>query len=634
MIEKGRWLQGILFLAAFVAGSHSAIAQLIQKPIAFPTNSKYSASGRTLDADDTIQLPFWDDFSNYTGQPSNEWWVSSKDVWVNATLGLHPPTLGVATFDGLNSNGIPHNPTSNFVGPADSLTSRAIDLSVIPANLRSTVYLSFFWQIKGLGEIPNTEDSLRLQFLSRDSVWVTKWILKGGEENLKEDFTQQFVPILQPEFYHEGFRFRFQSFNKQTGPFDHWHIDYIYLNQNRSPSNNTYFDRALSAAPLSPLKGIYALPSGQFQSAADRLSGTSSFEFFNLDALLQPVEYSIQIVEASTGQIVSSVDENQVVDPIPQGLERRTITSSPVDTEAIKAFLQDKDSVVLNMDLFLKTGDKYLISRVDPLTADTTYFENINYRNNDTTSISLAFSDFTAWDDGTAEYAAGINQSRGQLAYKVAALAQDTLTAIDIHFPRIAPFADGQPLDIIAWKTLTNINPTLLALQRVSVEFKEELDQFVRYKFEIPVVVSDTFYIGYRQYTDNFVGIGLDKNNNTGDRIYFNVGNGWVQNERTEGSLMIRPVFENVPFRSVTGLDEKPIEELTIYPNPSQGIVHFSEKPDAVFIADVSGRSFPVQLSDTQRPWSIDLTHLPKGLYFVQYIFQNRKSTFKLILTN
>ena len=49
--------------------------------------------------------------------------------------------------------------------------------------MRSTVYLSFFWQIKGLGEIPNTEDSLRLQFLSRDSVWVTKWVLKGSDSN-------------------------------------------------------------------------------------------------------------------------------------------------------------------------------------------------------------------------------------------------------------------------------------------------------------------------------------------------------------------------------------------------------------------------------------------------------------------
>ena len=227
-------------LTALVGAGFGSMAQLIERPlssIAPPANT----SARTLAEGDTIQLPFWDDFSRYSGQPSSEWWANGKDVWVNATLGLNPPTLGVASFDGLNGDGIPHNPTSNFVGPADSLTSKAIDLSTIPANLRSTVFLSFFWQIKGLGEIPNVEDSLRLQYLSRDSLWVTKWVLYGGEDNLREGFTQQFLPILQPEFYHQGFRFRFQSFNKQTGPFDHWHIDYVYLNQNRSAANNTYF---------------------------------------------------------------------------------------------------------------------------------------------------------------------------------------------------------------------------------------------------------------------------------------------------------------------------------------------------------------------------------------------------------
>jgi len=623
------------FLTLLAAGMNNTFAQLIERPISFPSNSRYAASGRTLEANDTIQLPFWDDFSSYSGQPSSEWWVNSKDVWVNATLGLHPPTLGVASFDGLNSDGVPHNPTSNFVGPADSLTSKAIDLSAIPANLRSTVYLSFFWQIKGRGEIPNEEDSLRLQFLSRDSTWVTKWVLKGGEANLKETFTQQFIPVLQPEFYHEGFRFRFESFNKQTGPFDHWHIDYVYLNQNRSTTNNTYFDRALSAAPLSPLSGFYAAPPDQFRNAADLVAGTTSFEFFNLDALLQPVEYNIRLTDTNTKQLVTILDQNQVVDPIPQGLERRTITSSPIDADAIKTFLRDKDSVVLAMEVFLKTGDKYLISRVDPLTADTTYFENINYRNNDTTSIRLAFSDYAAWDDGTAEYSAGINQSRGQLAYKVVALAQDTLTGIDIHFPRIAPFADGQPLDVIVWKTLTNINPTLLALQRVSVEFKEGLDEFVRYEFEQPVVVNDTFFIGYRQYTDNFVGIGLDKNNNTGDRIYYNVGNGWVQNDRTDGALMIRPVFAKVPFRSVTGAGEEvAASPPVVYPNPSTGIVYFSEKPEAIHVTDLSGKSIAIEPAETHAPYSIDLTGLPKGLYFVHYIFQNRKMTFKLLLTN
>ncbi len=636
MAKKGRCVRSGFWLVAFILTSFSSLAQLIERPLSFPTSKKSEETGRTLEVGDTIQLPFWDDFSSYSGQPSSEWWVNSKDVWVNATLGLNPPTLGVATFDGINSEGIPHNPTSNFVGPADSLTSKAIDLSGIPANLRSTVYLSFFWQIKGRGEIPNVEDSLRLQFLSRDSLWVTKWVIKGGEDNLREDFTQQFIGITQPEFYHEGFRFRFQSFNKQTGPFDHWHLDYIFLNQNRSTSNNTYFDRSLSAAPLSPLNGIYALPPDQFKRSQALLAGTSSFEFFNLDALLQPVEYNIRLVDPATGQLVTALDENQVVDPIPQGLERRTLTSSSIDTDAIATYLDDKDSVVLNLNVFLKTGDKFLISRVDPLTADTTYFENINFRNNDSTSIKLTFTDYSAWDDGTAEYAAGINQSRGQLAYKVAGLAQDTLTAIDIHFPRIAPFAEGQPLDVIVWKTLTNINPELLAIQRVSIQFQDQIDKFVRYKFENPVIVNDTFYIGYRQYTDNFVGIGLDKNNDNSDRVYFNVGNGWVQNDRANGSPMIRPVFEKVPFRSVTGMAEQELSEsISIYPNPSQGTISFSSTPEAVAITDLSGRSFPFNMPDPgASPYTLNLTHLPKGLYFVQYVFKNRKKTFKLILTN
>lgn len=620
-------------LTVLVGAGFGSMAQLIERPlssIAPLTNT----SARTLAEGDTIQLPFWDDFSRYSGQPSSEWWANGKDVWVNATLGLNPPTLGVASFDGLNGDGIPHSPTSNFVGPADSLTSKAIDLSAIPANLRSTVFLSFFWQVKGLGEIPNEEDSLRLQYLSRDSLWVTKWVLSGGEDKLSEDFTQQFLPILQPEFYHEGFRFRFQSFNKQTGPFDHWHIDYVYLNQNRSTANNTYFDRALSAAPLSPLNGYYALPPDQFVPAAEQLAGSTSFEFFNLDALLQPVEYNIRLRDTRTGAIVSTLNENQVIDPIPQGLERRTLTSSPIDTQAIAALLASDDSVVLDMEVFLKTGDNFLISRVDPLTADTTFFENIDFRNNDTTSIRLTFHDYTAWDDGTAEYAAGINQSRGQLAYQVVAPAQDTLTALDFHFPRIAPFAENQPIDMIVWKTLTNINPTLLALQRVSVQYQQSINTFVRYKFETPVVVRDTFYIGYRQYTDNFVGIGLDKNNNTGDRVFYNVGNGWVQNDRTDGSLMIRPVFEKVPFRQVTGLDDRQFEKPVLYPNPSTGIVYVPVRPESVVIADLSGKTYHFEVQGQAAPFTLDLTHLPKGLYFAHYIYQNRKMTFKLLLTN
>ena len=614
---------------------HNTFAQLIERPIGFPfPGNAAQTNARTMAAGDTIALPFWDDFSTNLGRPNPEWWAQGEDVFVNRTLGLQPPTLGVATFDGLTRLGAPHNSTSNFVGPADSLTSKAIDLSLIPANIRSTIFLSFFWQIKGLGEIPNQEDSLRLQFYNRDRQWVTQWVLLGGEEQLNNTFEQAFIAITEPEYYHAGFRFRFQSFNKQTGPFDHWHIDYVYLNQNRSTNDNTYYDRALTTPPGSPLSGLYAVPADQFRSAAAVLSGRGSFEFYNLDALLQPVEYNLQVSDPVSGSLITWIDQDQVVDPIPQGKERRTLTSSNVDALAVASALGERDSVVLDLRLFLKSGDTLLIKQISPL-GDTTYHEGIDFRNNDTTSIRLTFHDYLAYDDGTAEYAAGINQSRGQLAYKVAALAPDTLTAIDMFFPRIAPFAEGQPLDVLVWKTLSNINPALLVSQRVSIQYTDSLDKFVRYEFEAPVIVKDTFFIGYRQYTDNFVGIGLDKNNNTGDRVYYNTGNGWVQNDRTDGSLMIRPVFGKANAVPITGIEEETTPAPVLYPNPSTGLIYFPVKPENLQVSDLSGKIvFTGTAQQSSAPFEADLSHLPKGLYFVHYIYRNQRHTFKLLLTD
>lgn len=631
-----KWLCSVVMAGAILFATHGAFAQLIERPIPFPTGgSPASASARVLAEGDTISLPFWDDFSTTLERPSGKWWAYGEDVYVNQTLGLHPPSLGVATFDGLTRLGVPHNGTSNFVGPADSLVSRAIDLSAIPANIRSTVFLSFYWQIKGLGELPNEEDSLRLQFFDREGNWVTQWVLNGGEANLSDEFQTAFIPVTQPEYYHAGFRFRFQGFNKQTGPFDHWHIDYVYMNLNRSTGDNAFFDRALTTPPLTPLMGLYAVPSDQLREAADALSGSATFEFYNLDVLLQPVEYNLRVSDPSTGGIITWIDQDRVVDPIPQGKERRTISSSSIDAAALAAALEGRDSAVLELEVFLKSGDKFLINRVDPLTADTTYFENIDFRNNDTTSVSLTIHNYTAYDDGSAEYAAGINQSRGQLAYKVAAIAGDTLTGIDIYFPRIAPFAEGQPIDVLVWKTLTNVNPTLLVSQRFSIKYSDSLNRFTRYRFETPVVVKDTFYIGYRQYTDNFVGIGLDKNTNSGDRIFYNVGNGWVQNDRTEGSPMLRPVFEKTDAMPITGVDRQPASQLLPYPNPSTGIIRFHHAPEELQVSDLSGKVVYRQNGKpTGHPFEADLSHLPKGLYFVQYVYGRQRFTFKLMLTD
>ena len=53
----------------------------------------------------TLSLPFIDDFSYDSHQVDNDLWMESS-VFVNRTYPINPPTIGVATFDGLDANGI------------------------------------------------------------------------------------------------------------------------------------------------------------------------------------------------------------------------------------------------------------------------------------------------------------------------------------------------------------------------------------------------------------------------------------------------------------------------------------------------------------------------------------------------
>ena len=58
-----------------------------------------------------------------------------------------------------------------------------------------------------------------------------------------------------------------------------------------------------------------------------------------------------------------------------------------------------------------------------------------------------------------------------------------------------------------------------------------------------PVIVKDSFYVGFRQFENSFLPVGLDKNSDTSDKIFYKIDNNWFQNDVIKGSLMIRPVF-------------------------------------------------------------------------------------------
>jgi hypothetical protein len=89
---------------------------------------------------DTLELPFIDDFSKEARSPEESKWLDHS-VYINQQMAVKPPSIGVATFDGLNNFGLPYS-TINETGAADTLTSHYINLSY-PAS--DSIYLSFYY---------------------------------------------------------------------------------------------------------------------------------------------------------------------------------------------------------------------------------------------------------------------------------------------------------------------------------------------------------------------------------------------------------------------------------------------------------------------------------------------------------
>jgi len=105
-----------------------------------------------------IELPFADDFSATDVYPDSNLW-EDQYVFVNKVMAVNPPTIGVATFDGLDDEGNPYQGFSVDNAPCDTLTSKEINLSSFTTN--NNVYFSFFYQAGGYADFPNPNDTLQ-----------------------------------------------------------------------------------------------------------------------------------------------------------------------------------------------------------------------------------------------------------------------------------------------------------------------------------------------------------------------------------------------------------------------------------------------------------------------------------------
>lgn len=332
--------------------SNFSSAQITFKSIeeADKTHVRVASTGR----DSTqLELPFWDDFSRSSFFPdTTHWFVETGTSTISASLGIDPPTINVAVFDGWNTQGSPYGSLDLEEGFGDSLVSKFIDLTKVNPALRETVYISFFWQKEGRGEIPDDPDFIRLQLMDSDKNWITIWEKAGQDVSGEIDFKQEIIQLSDPSFFHDYFQFRFQSRGRLSGGFDTWNIDYVYLNYNRFPGDLAIEDRALTSQPLSWLTQFSAMPYDHFIINLEQNLQPTKVGVYNLDDQVQPIEY-YALIQDST-KIFDEMNQGTPLNLAPGA--KAEITSEPIDPNVFDRNA-DSISLILETKFFINSGD-------------------------------------------------------------------------------------------------------------------------------------------------------------------------------------------------------------------------------------------------------------------------------------
>ena len=540
-------------------------------------SSKVSAEGSAPSSRkaNSGTLPFWDDFS--IGIQASKW--IPKGASYTETIGNKAPSIGMVLFDGVDESGKSYSLQEKDQGEGDYLSSIPLDLSGIPAAQQATVYLSFYWQAGGKGEVPDSNDRLTLQILTPSGTWLSIWEKRGGTTVDRNRFSQETLAI-RPEWQHANFQFRFFSNGRQSGPFDSWLLDYIYLNSRRSSTDLSYPDRALTQRTTVRLGDFGAYPWELLQKNQKGKWSTAKSEFQNLENRFKAMEYSVTLRDSS-GVMLLPINSTTPFNPVPNALERRTIVSRSFTEIPLPA----KPTEVI-FEMALITGDG-LLSEING--SDTIRYSQVDFRSNDRVSSRFAIRDYFAYDQGKADYAAGINQRSGQIAVEYTTPEPVFLKGISIDFSNARQV--NQVLDLVVWSAL---DKKPLYSKEVVIPAKVPGQEIHYFPLEEAVAVSGTFFVGFTQFTNDFLEVGLDKNNDFSGRIFYNVGGGWLQNKEVSGSLLIRP---HVSLTGKAGGNIDTSTSLRIYPNPTVNEVQVEGEFSSLQVLDSFGREvFPSRI--------------------------------------
>ncbi|MFQ3576655.1 MAG: T9SS type A sorting domain-containing protein [Cytophagales bacterium] len=598
-----------------------------------------------------LQLPFFDDFSKSFGSPNTEFWENFGGTTISNDYSISPPNINCVVFDGRDRRGNIYNSGDIYaIGKIDSLESKAIDLSQV--NETSDLVLSFFIQNGGNGDRSDGHqgDSIWLSFLNSENQWVNVWVRKDDKEVMEVNFnsttndfdttftypkdtvfTPYFIAINESQFFHDKFKFKFNTVGRMSGDYDIWLLDYVYLASNRSITDTSFEDRSFSYLNANIFKNYSLIPSSQlFNSLGFPLNESIELGYSNLKKSIEdPIDISVSLSESINNTSLWQKDLFLVTQNNP------TIGAVEVNDLPINLPLTPKDSLPLKLMAFF------------PNSPDLGKF-----RTNDTVYRNILVHNKLAYDDGTAEVSVTMNRRDAQLAYQFHLVEQDTLTHVQFYLPNVQGKMGSATFDLRVWHKISKRNASgqvisgtfndLVYNRNKQVVYGDSLiNTFLEYKLDTPIVVKDTFYVGYLQKTqyDFYVGFDMNSPIKSNLQIYTNTGRGWEQFKNAEGNLMIRPVFKKLPPDSKR--TDRNFEKLSannlrvVYPNNNLECFAIlgSESPDFVYVYDMLG-NLVVKLMGIPEGKAYCPQNLRPGVYILVVEKDGKRNSVKMVHQN
>lgn len=646
----------LLALAAVApaASAQEALQQLFPRPrIAAPAAARQLAPG----SPDTLNLPFFDDFSQQPyGAPDRRRWTDNA-TFINDAYGVNPPTKGVATFDILDAGGHVYQHVGSSSAGADTLTSRPVRLS--PAH--AGVYLSFAYQPKGMSDdMPEQPDSLTLQLYAPGVGWIAAWHASpdtfrvDSVKVLKEkyflqtphdkiaaaaDITTQFFKVMigigDAQFLQPGFRFRFISYATRShsdvpgrlGNCDIWNLDLVYLDKDRSASDTMLTDVAIARPPQKLLKEYHAMPwqhlkgsptaqQEQLVSAAEGRTGVAiAYALGNLGGSTTGLRTDFEVTCAKGAPAAQAKKYSGGAINIQADTARAYEFNLPLN-DFLNTPQPNADSVAFDIKtiIFDYTVNPRLLNEL---------------RTNDTGMFRQVFYDYYAYDDGTAENGFGVfgaNVSSAKVAVKYFSYLRDTLSGVYIHFNSTQDSGNMHQLKLAVWSDMGGLpnDESMLYLEPNLMPRYDSLNAFTYYKLASPVVVEGTFYVGWVQQASAMLNVGFDRNSRPAGKMFVST-NGYTWQHSVydgQGALMVRPSFaRRTDYASAVARTAEAPLSLGAYPNPARNELRL-RLPDELRSAPLTIEIFNILgqrvRHEALASETVNVAPLPQGAYIIR----------------